>query len=86
MKIILRYLSQRFSLQYTQGNLWVFVPSFQFNMSHHINHLSFGIDYPGIVNPLDGMREPALKCKFCNKIVHTVYISGAKQEHSRYQF
>ena len=43
----------------------MFIPSFQFNISHHINHLSFGIDYPGIVNPLDGMHEPALKCKCC---------------------
>ena len=45
----------------------VFVPWFQFNISHHINHLSFGIDYPGLVNPLDGMHEPAAKreCWYC---------------------
>ena len=28
-------------------------PCFQFNMSHQIRHLSFGKDYPGIINPLD---------------------------------
>ena len=27
--------------------------SFQFNLSHVIRHLSFGQDYPGIINPLD---------------------------------
>jgi len=26
----------------------------QINMTHLIKHLSFGKDYPGIVNPLDG--------------------------------
>lgn len=26
---------------------------FQINMTHLIKHLSFGKDYPGIVNPLD---------------------------------
>lgn len=26
---------------------------FQINMTHYIKHLSFGEDYPGIVNPLD---------------------------------
>ncbi|KAK7485635.1 hypothetical protein BaRGS_00023084, partial [Batillaria attramentaria] len=31
----------------------------KFNISHRINHMSFGIDYPGIVNPLDGLREAA---------------------------
>lgn len=25
----------------------------QINMTHYIRHLSFGEDYPGIVNPLD---------------------------------
>jgi hypothetical protein len=27
----------------------------KFNVSHSINRLSFGADYPGIVNPLDGV-------------------------------
>lgn len=30
-----------------------FVCMFQINMTHFIKHLSFGRDYPGIVNPLD---------------------------------
>ncbi|KAK6167933.1 hypothetical protein SNE40_021856 [Patella caerulea] len=31
----------------------------KFNLSHRINHLSFGQDYPGIVNPLDGLKLDA---------------------------
>jgi len=30
-------------------------------LSHHIQHLSFGIDYPGQVNPLDGTEQHADK-------------------------
>lgn len=41
--------------------MWNF---FQFNVTHRINHLSFGQDYPGIVNPLDGHHESASSCKF----------------------
>jgi len=33
----------------------------QFNLSHHIGHLSFGIDYPGQINPLDGTEQFAEK-------------------------
>ncbi|XP_078734840.1 endoplasmic reticulum-Golgi intermediate compartment protein 3-like isoform X2 [Lampetra fluviatilis] len=29
----------------------------KFNLTHHIAHLSFGRDYPGIVNPLDGTKS-----------------------------
>ncbi|KAK3747231.1 hypothetical protein RRG08_005867 [Elysia crispata] len=29
----------------------------KFNITHRINHLSFGNDYPGIVNPLDNVYE-----------------------------
>lgn len=51
----------------------------KFNISHHINHLSFGNDYPGIVNPLDGMHEPAeqlqMMYKYFVKIVPTTYTS-----------
>jgi len=28
-----------------------------FNFTHRINRLSFGQDYPGLVNPLDGRDE-----------------------------
>ena len=31
-----------------------FVSVLQINMTHLIRHLSFGRDYPSIVNPLDG--------------------------------
>jgi len=33
----------------------------QFNLSHHVGHLSFGMDYPGQVNPLDGTEQFAEK-------------------------
>ena len=36
---------------------------FQFNLTHYIRHLSFGTDYPGIVNPLDETQEVADKSK-----------------------
>jgi len=29
----------------------------EFNVSHRVNRLSFGSDYPGIVNPLDGTEK-----------------------------
>jgi len=31
--------------------------NFKFNMSHTINRLSFGKDFPGIVNPLDNVTK-----------------------------
>jgi len=33
----------------------------QFNLSHRVGHLSFGMDYPGQVNPLDGTEQFADK-------------------------
>lgn len=33
----------------------------QINMTHYIRHLSFGEDYPGIVNPLDHTNVTALQ-------------------------
>lgn len=32
-------------------------------MTHYIKHLSFGRDYPGIVNPLDGTDVAAQQGK-----------------------
>lgn len=32
-------------------------------MTHYIKHLSFGRDYPGIVNPLDGTAITAQQGK-----------------------
>lgn len=37
---------------------------FQFNVSHRIRHLSFGDEYPGIVNPLDETEQIADQSKF----------------------
>ncbi len=35
----------------------------QFNTSHVINKLSFGMDYPGLVNPLDEYQQYAITGK-----------------------
>ncbi|PVD32633.1 hypothetical protein C0Q70_08076 [Pomacea canaliculata] len=49
----------------------------KFNVTHRINHLSFGQDYPGIVNPLDGHHESAsslqMMFQYFVKIVPTTY-------------
>ncbi|XP_073462660.1 endoplasmic reticulum-Golgi intermediate compartment protein 3 [Aquarana catesbeiana] len=48
------------------------------NMTHHIKHLSFGRDYPGLVNPLDGTSVTAVQSsmmfQYFVKIVPTVYV------------
>ncbi|XP_030044962.1 endoplasmic reticulum-Golgi intermediate compartment protein 3 isoform X1 [Microcaecilia unicolor] len=48
------------------------------NMTHSINHLSFGRDYPGIVNPLDGThvstQQASMMFQYFVKIVPTVYL------------
>ncbi|KAK2861637.1 hypothetical protein Q5P01_001170, partial [Channa striata] len=48
------------------------------NMTHLIKHLSFGKDYPGIVNPLDGtdVRAPqaSMMYQYFVKIVPTIYV------------
>jgi len=51
-----------------------------FNMSHKINRLSFGEEYPGIVNPLDGISKVATRngssmYQYFIKIVPTIYES-----------
>ncbi|CAN0243892.1 endoplasmic reticulum-Golgi intermediate compartment protein 3-like isoform X1 [Lampetra planeri] len=50
----------------------------KFNLTHHIAHLSFGRDYPGIVNPLDGTKsvshEDFMMFQYFVKIVPTVYV------------
>ncbi|XP_012945396.1 endoplasmic reticulum-Golgi intermediate compartment protein 3 [Aplysia californica] len=49
----------------------------KFNVSHRINHLSFGQDYPGIVNPLDNVNERVeslqMMFQYFIKIVPTTY-------------
>ncbi|XP_041433528.1 ERGIC and golgi 3 S homeolog isoform X2 [Xenopus laevis] len=48
------------------------------NMTHEIKHLSFGRDYPGLVNPLDGTSIVAMQSsmmfQYFVKIVPTVYV------------
>ncbi|KAL5493242.1 hypothetical protein EMCRGX_G014389 [Ephydatia muelleri] len=54
-----------------------------FNMSHHIHRLSFGEEYPGIVNPLDGYLQVAeeqsdsggMMYQYFIKVVPTIYKS-----------
>ncbi|EGD79796.1 intermediate compartment protein 3 [Salpingoeca rosetta] len=63
----------------------------KFNMSHTINHLSFGIEYPGVVNPLDGHSETADKLgatmyQYYVKIVPTRYRKARGQELNTNQY
>ncbi|XP_056403689.1 endoplasmic reticulum-Golgi intermediate compartment protein 3 isoform X1 [Hyla sarda] len=48
------------------------------NMTHHIKHLSFGRDYPGLVNPLDETSVSAVQAsmmfQYFVKIVPTIYV------------
>ncbi|CAI5777982.1 Uncharacterized protein PODLI_1B024140 [Podarcis lilfordi] len=48
------------------------------NMTHFIKHLSFGRDYPGIVNPLDGTvvtaHQASMMFQYFVKVVPTVYM------------
>uniref|UniRef100_A0A4W4GVD6 Endoplasmic reticulum-Golgi intermediate compartment protein n=1 Tax=Electrophorus electricus TaxID=8005 RepID=A0A4W4GVD6_ELEEL len=50
------------------------------NMTHLIKHLSFGKDYPGIINPLDGTNiaapQASMMYQYFVKIVPTVYVKG----------
>ncbi|KAM6458134.1 endoplasmic reticulum-Golgi intermediate compartment protein 3 isoform 2-T2 [Liasis olivaceus] len=48
------------------------------NMTHFIRHLSFGKDYPGLVNPLDGTvvaaQQASMMFQYFVKVVPTVYM------------
>uniref|UniRef100_A0A8C1C5G3 Endoplasmic reticulum-Golgi intermediate compartment protein n=1 Tax=Cyprinus carpio carpio TaxID=630221 RepID=A0A8C1C5G3_CYPCA len=50
------------------------------NMTHYIKHLSFGKDYPGIINPLDGTNvaapQASMMYQYFVKIVPTIYVNG----------
>uniref|UniRef100_A0A667XK41 Endoplasmic reticulum-Golgi intermediate compartment protein n=1 Tax=Myripristis murdjan TaxID=586833 RepID=A0A667XK41_9TELE len=50
------------------------------NMTHLIKHLSFGKDYPGIVNPLDGTDvtapQASMMYQYFVKIVPTIYMKA----------
>ncbi len=59
---------------------FLFVP-FQFNVSHSIDHLSFGTDYPGQVNPLDHTEWGSEKCKsICNLEIVQLFVRIHKSE------
>jgi len=56
--------------------------NFKFNMSHTINRLSFGKDFPGIVNPLDNVEKKSdnpehsiAMYQYFVKVVPTIYES-----------
>ena len=59
-------------------DLLAFGPDALFNMSHTIHKLSFGADYPGLENPLDGVvitqSGPHLMYQYFVKVVPTVYV------------
>eukprot|EP01120_Amphizonella_sp_Union-15-10_P011390 TRINITY_DN480_c0_g1_i1.p1 TRINITY_DN480_c0_g1~~TRINITY_DN480_c0_g1_i1.p1 ORF type:complete len:386 (-),score=71.43 TRINITY_DN480_c0_g1_i1:13-1170(-) len=62
-----------------------------FNMSHTINKLSFGIEFPGLVNPLDGVSkswnaEGSPMYQYFIKIVPTIYRSMSSSVISTNQF
>jgi len=51
----------------------------QFNLTHTVNSISFGVAYPGLVNPLDGHeesmeKEDARMFQYFIKVVPTRYI------------
>ncbi|XP_025920489.1 endoplasmic reticulum-Golgi intermediate compartment protein 3 isoform X3 [Apteryx rowi] len=61
---------------------WIYLslpcPGSKINMTHYIKHLSFGRDYPGIVNPLDGTdvtaQQASMMFQYFVKVVPTVYM------------
>ncbi|XP_035659537.1 endoplasmic reticulum-Golgi intermediate compartment protein 3-like [Branchiostoma floridae] len=62
----------------------------KFNLSHHVNHLSFGTDIPGRVNPLDGhmvaAKQGSMMYQYFVKIVPTIYKKISGQEVRTNQF
>ncbi|XP_053430958.1 endoplasmic reticulum-Golgi intermediate compartment protein 3 isoform X5 [Nycticebus coucang] len=54
------------------------------NMTHYIQHLSFGEDYPGIVNPLDHTNvtapQASMMFQYFVKVVPTVYMKVDGEE------
>ena len=71
-------------------DLNVFGPSAFFNMSHVINKLSFGVEYPGQVNPLDGAtvsQGPShLMYQYFVKVVPTQYTDRRRRVLKTAQF
>ena len=67
---------------YQQGavhvhDLQLFGPDAYFNFSHVVNKLSYGAEFPGLINPLDGAAQtqqgPHLMYQYFIKVVPTVY-------------
>ncbi|XP_030230045.1 endoplasmic reticulum-Golgi intermediate compartment protein 3 isoform X6 [Gadus morhua] len=60
------------------------------NMTHMIKHLSFGKDYPGIVNPLDGTDvtapQASMMYQYFVKIVPTIYMKAEGEVVKTNQF
>lgn len=48
-------------------------------MTHFIKHLSFGKDYPGIINPLDGTNVAAPQGKCMSFLFHAL----SKNQYSK---
>lgn len=63
-----------------------------FDLSHQINHLSFGHQYPGLVNPLDDTQKTqpsstyAAMFQYFVKIVPTIYESSDQKVIKTSQF
>ena len=59
-------------------------------MSHTVNKLSFGHDYPGLENPLDDVSMssdvPSLAYKYFLKVVPTLYVDVKEKSISTNQF
>ena len=59
-------------------DLMVFGDNAYFNMSHVINKLSYGADFPGLLNPLDGAAAAQtgghLMYQYFIKVVPTLYV------------
>ncbi|KAI0237071.1 Endoplasmic reticulum-Golgi intermediate compartment protein 3 [Lamellibrachia satsuma] len=62
----------------------------QFDLSHKISHLSFGMDYPGQVNPLDHTTEStehtSVMFQYFVKIVPTTYVKANNKMIQTSQF
>uniref|UniRef100_A0A0X3NWI7 Endoplasmic reticulum-Golgi intermediate compartment protein 3 n=1 Tax=Schistocephalus solidus TaxID=70667 RepID=A0A0X3NWI7_SCHSO len=79
---------------YGQGHIHVHdlqaVAGAQFNLSHHINKLTFGAAYPGHQNPLDGSKvivelESPMVSYFL-KLVPTLYLDSNKNMVTTHQY
>ena len=62
------------------------------NLTHTVNHLSFGTDYPGMKNPLDKWQQvqavPTCMYQYFLKVVPTLYeyVTGDKDKVESNQY